>query len=483
MNIHIHLHDAEEGRATARAVAAGVMRALPDVKTLEVVKGRGYWYAYGEFKNGRPITTGSYPSLRLGPSLDGAIRYFIALVKSERREPEEPEVQEMKKVKTFRMGPGGKMSHDAPDTTLWTGREWGREYARNGKTEAELVEYLRKIRLGPADINLAKTSFAKWKANFRTKDSPNNPTGYAKSMAEAAEREKEKAIKRLATYTATFGSNDPLTKAQEEEVKKHRENAVLWRRHAAMNGQALAKVLRSGSVPTSAFGYGVQYADAKDPLLARGAEYEGRLFFGAYSYQRLIRLAHPKAPIRGIIEEGRKNYNTLRRQVGLPEVTDWTKRPEQTMEQMLREQMKGRDAKWTGEYSAQVGKVRKQVTKTVTAPDHYEATDRLREAFIKTFGQNYFNPVVRWQTKPESNLSKQSLRIAQKAGPEEDSAPKEPIPKKENYAEVGDTVHTHGGSMKGVVQRIVKTSSLPYALVKWENGSTGRHTLGTLVKG
>lgn len=60
-----------------------------------------------------------------------------------------------------------------------------------------------------------------------------------------------------------------------------------------------------------------------------------------------------------------------------------------------------------------------------------------------------------------------------------DSAPT----RKADYPQEGDQVESiFGKGMRGTVKRVVETSSLPYAVVKWENGSLGRHTLTTIKK-
>lgn len=258
-----------------------------------------------------------------------------------------------------------------------------------------------------------------------------------------------------------------------------------------------------------------------EELLRRGAEYEGRLFSGgAYSAARLRwKGMAPDAPMRDVILRGRENYNSLRRQVGLPEVTNWDERPAQTMEQMLRrflsggatkdvdflpmpvpvEELKGRaltekiaevqrtiemvkegrarargaralgyqeeldwlnkllgqlnaqkqkthdcsatcackakprrgtvyvydrsscvDGKWTGTYTANVNGKSQSLKATVEAPDAYEAGDRLRELFEKKYGTNFAYPVVRFEGGPK-RLSAGSIsqRVAAMAGPEE----------------------------------------------------------------
>lgn len=60
-----------------------------------------------------------------------------------------------------------------------------------------------------------------------------------------------------------------------------------------------------------------------------------------------------------------------------------------------------------------------------------------------------------------------------------------PTPKNEQV-QVGDSCESvfakPDQGMQGVVQRIVRTASIDYALVKWSSGSTGRHTITTLRK-
>jgi hypothetical protein len=52
--------------------------------------------------------------------------------------------------------------------------------------------------------------------------------------------------------------------------------------------------------------------------------------------------------------------------------------------------------------------------------------------------------------------------------------------KKGEYVRVGDRV-TAGSSMAGVVEKILpREHGLASVLVKWESGSTGRHTITTL---
>jgi siroheme synthase len=60
-----------------------------------------------------------------------------------------------------------------------------------------------------------------------------------------------------------------------------------------------------------------------------------------------------------------------------------------------------------------------------------------------------------------------------------------PTPRSE-WAEVGDTVVAtlDERAMRGVVLNVVdkKMQSIPYAVVKWASGATGRHTITTLRK-
>jgi len=52
-----------------------------------------------------------------------------------------------------------------------------------------------------------------------------------------------------------------------------------------------------------------------------------------------------------------------------------------------------------------------------------------------------------------------------------------------DWVKKGDTCHHVGATMKGVVKKILKRShGLHTAVVEWESGSTGHHTISTLVK-
>lgn len=62
-------------------------------------------------------------------------------------------------------------------------------------------------------------------------------------------------------------------------------------------------------------------------------EYEGRLFGGAYSANRLLRAAKD-APIREMVRVARARYNALRKAFGIEEVSDWTQRPEQLVQHL-----------------------------------------------------------------------------------------------------------------------------------------------------
>jgi hypothetical protein len=60
-------------------------------------------------------------------------------------------------------------------------------------------------------------------------------------------------------------------------------------------------------------------------------ELEGHLFGGSRSISRL-RIAAKDAPIRKLIPVSQARYNALRKEFGLPEVTDWTKPPEELVQ-------------------------------------------------------------------------------------------------------------------------------------------------------
>lgn len=55
-----------------------------------------------------------------------------------------------------------------------------------------------------------------------------------------------------------------------------------------------------------------------------------------------------------------------------------------------------------------------------------------------------------------------------------------PTPKAE-WVKAGDRCASPAG-MKGEVLRVKDTGSVPYAVVKWENGHTGRMTITLLVR-
>lgn len=79
------------------------------------------------------------------------------------------------------------------------------------------------------------------------------------------------------------------------------------------------------------------------------------------------------------------------------------------------------DARFTGTYSAQVGKERKEITATVTAPDHYAATDLMRSKFEAKYGTKYFNPI--YKSGSQARNPGTALRVAAMAGVEEDAEP------------------------------------------------------------
>lgn len=70
-------------------------------------------------------------------------------------------------------------------------------------------------------------------------------------------------------------------------------------------------------------------------LVTEGREYEGRLWGGAYSHDRL-RTAAKDAPIHRMIQQARQRYNAIRAELGLAEVKDWTTRPEQLVQDLRR---------------------------------------------------------------------------------------------------------------------------------------------------
>ncbi len=53
---------------------------------------------------------------------------------------------------------------------------------------------------------------------------------------------------------------------------------------------------------------------------------------------------------------------------------------------------------------------------------------------------------------------------------------------KAEWVIAGDTVRVINGMMTGKVDRIIPTDPLPYCLVRWENGSIGRHSITQLIR-
>ena len=88
------------------------------------------------------------------------------------------------------------------------------------------------------------------------------------------------------------------------------------------------------------------------------AEYESRLFGGAYSEGHLNRAAKD-AMIRKLIPAARDRYNAMRREAGLPEVTDWSKPPEQRLGPTYLEQsdLAAQWVHWTPEKTSE-GKIK-----------------------------------------------------------------------------------------------------------------------------
>jgi len=72
--------------------------------------------------------------------------------------------------------------------------------------------------------------------------------------------------------------------------------------------------------------------------LRDGVELEGRIFGGSYDISRL-RFADRTAAIRKDIPNAQRRYNEIRVAQGLEPVTDWTNRPSETLEQMLRAEL------------------------------------------------------------------------------------------------------------------------------------------------
>jgi hypothetical protein len=51
--------------------------------------------------------------------------------------------------------------------------------------------------------------------------------------------------------------------------------------------------------------------------------------------------------------------------------------------------------------------------------------------------------------------------------------------KRKDWVKAGDDCVSQAG-MRGTVLRVITTSSLPVAVVRWDNGQTGRHSITTL---
>jgi len=76
-----------------------------------------------------------------------------------------------------------------------------------------------------------------------------------------------------------------------------------------------------------------------DAFKKRAKEYEGLLFNGAYSnwWWELGRRMHRNQDTKSkMIRNARNAYNIMRKEVGLPEVMDWTKQPEDLIQTMER---------------------------------------------------------------------------------------------------------------------------------------------------
>lgn len=64
----------------------------------------------------------------------------------------------------------------------------------------------------------------------------------------------------------------------------------------------------------------------RETTIRIGLEYESRLFGGAYGHGRYVR-SEKKVLIRTVIEQARVRYNSIRTEMGLEPVTDWSKTP------------------------------------------------------------------------------------------------------------------------------------------------------------
>lgn len=53
-----------------------------------------------------------------------------------------------------------------------------------------------------------------------------------------------------------------------------------------------------------------------------------------------------------------------------------------------------------------------------------------------------------------------------------------PTPRRD-WVKIGDRCESFAG-MFGTVRRIVDPGSVPYAVVKWDSGAEGRHTISTI---
>jgi len=74
-----------------------------------------------------------------------------------------------------------------------------------------------------------------------------------------------------------------------------------------------------------------------DAFNRRAKEYEGLLFSGAYSnwWWELGRRMHRNQDTKSkMIRNARNAYNSMRKEVGLPEITDWSKRPKEFIQHM-----------------------------------------------------------------------------------------------------------------------------------------------------
>lgn len=122
--------------------------------------------------------------------------------------------------------------------------------------------------------------------------------------------------------------------------------------------------------------------EPKEESLHEGVQLEGGLFGGAYNVNRL-RFAEKDASIRKTIKSARAKYNDIRVKQGLDKITDWSKRPENTLEQIYRKQTTKETEKpvVTPEIKPQITN-NEQVIKALKDKEFYGTADRLERGEI-----------------------------------------------------------------------------------------------------